>query len=231
MTVCDHEAGFGESARSRIAMVVDDPEARDRLVEYFGSGTGADDVAWTGGWFERLGGGGDRADIANRFTAEDAVAVTMLGVDVPARVAVGLLEGPLGAALGELLERIPAGARIETATREDLAPGSPADQAWHLLEGQTDVGWVRAGKMLARKRPHLVPVYDEVVRCWLRTPAPGTFWESMRCELQRDDHRLTRKLEDLRRQARLPANVSAARVLDVLMWRQHEGDHRRGHCA
>ena len=44
---------------------------------------------FTGANFERIGGGGDRLDVRERFTAEDIVAVTMLSVRVPAPVRPG----------------------------------------------------------------------------------------------------------------------------------------------
>ena len=38
------------------------------------------------------------------------------------------------------------------------------------------MGWVTAGKLLARKRPRLIPVYDRVVRCALGRPAKPWRW-------------------------------------------------------
>lgn len=67
---------------------------------------------------------------------------------------------------------------VELGSREAaalLAPGEAADRAWHLLEDQDDMGWVTAGKLLARKRPRLVPVYDRVVRCAFGTRGLS-FW-------------------------------------------------------
>lgn len=39
-----------------------------------------------------------------------------------------------------------------------VADGSPAAVVWHLLCGQYGVDWVIPGKLLARKRPRLLPV-------------------------------------------------------------------------
>ena len=96
-----------------------------------------------------------------------------------------------------------------------------------LLELQRGMGWVTAGKLLARKRPHLIPVYDNVTRCLLDRPS-GQVWERFRHELRRDGGALTRTLYDLRDKAHLPQTVSALRVLDVLLWMDHHDDHRRG---
>ena len=37
---------------------------------------------YSGAHFEQVGGGGDREDIVNQFTAEDMLAVTMLSVRI-----------------------------------------------------------------------------------------------------------------------------------------------------
>jgi hypothetical protein len=44
------------------------------------------------------------------------------------------------------------------------------------LEDAPDIGWVTAGKLLARKRPKLVPVYDGVVKCALGNPPKNHVW-------------------------------------------------------
>ncbi|MEU4085034.1 DUF6308 family protein [Streptomyces aureus] len=54
--------------------------------------------------------------------------------------------------LSGLLQAIPRDIDMVDADADIVADGSPADQAWHLLRDQPDVGWVIAGKLLARKR-------------------------------------------------------------------------------
>ncbi|GGX37385.1 DUF6308 family protein [Streptomyces chryseus] len=99
-----------------------------------------------------------------------------------------------------------------------VADGSPADQAWHLLRDQADVGWVIAGKLLARKRPRSLPVYDRVVRCALGSPP--SFWLDLHAALGEDGAALYRWLLELRQAAGLPETVSALRVCDVV-WMSH----------
>ncbi|WP_229695668.1 DUF6308 family protein [Streptomyces lacrimifluminis] len=176
-------------------------------------------AAFTGSRFEHLAGGGDRPEVANRFTAEDLVAVQTLSVTVPASVALDILEGPLGARLSGLLRVIPRDIDMVDADADVVADGSPADQAWHLLRGQPDVGWVIAGKLLARKRPRLLPVYDRVVRC--AVGRPSSFWLALHTALREDDAALHRQLFDLRQAAGLPETVSALRVCDVAVWMSH----------
>lgn len=204
----------------RLRAFVADPQAVVDLRRYFGIGLPSGIAAFTGSRFEHLAGGGDRPEVADRFTAEDLVAVQTLSVTVPASVALDLLESRLGARLSGLLQAIPWDIDMVDAEADILAEGSPADQAWHLLCAQHGVNWVIAGKLLARKRPRLLPVYDKVVRCALGRPRPS-FWLALHAALREDDAALHRRLLELRQAAGLPETVSALRVCDVAVWMNH----------
>ncbi|MFB7331161.1 DUF6308 family protein [Streptomyces adustus] len=80
----------------------------------------------------------------------------------------------------------------------------------------------------SRKRPRLLPAYDQVVRCVLGRPK--SFWLDLHGALRADDHALHRDLTALRHSADLPATVSALRVCDVVLWMHHRTDHQRKGC-
>ena len=84
------------------------------------------------------------------ITAEDLVAVTMLGVQVPAAVCVDLLHGSLGEAIASSLVTIPVDVALEDAEAELVRAGSPADRAWHVLTEQHGVSAERLGEVGAR---------------------------------------------------------------------------------
>ncbi|MEV5546426.1 DUF6308 family protein [Streptomyces sp. NPDC052309] len=197
------------------------------LRRYFGIDLPPGGMPFTGSRFEHLAGGGDRLEVADRITAEDLVAVQTLSVTVPAPVALDILEGRLGAQLSGLLQAIPRDTDMVEAEVSDLAPGSPADRAWHLLCAQHGVDWVIAGKLLARKRPRLLPVYDKVVRCALGRPRPS-FWLALHAALRAEDRALHRQLLALRQVAGVPETVSALRVCDVAVWMGHRSE---GHAC
>jgi hypothetical protein len=115
------------------------------------------------------------------------------------------------------------------AEAADLAEGSPSHTAWRVLRDQPGIGWVTAGKLLARKRPRLLPVYDQVVRCVLGRPK--SFWLDLHGALRADNHALHRELTALRQSAGLPATVSALRVCDVVLWMHHRMDHQQRICT
>ncbi|WP_257134994.1 DUF6308 family protein [Streptomyces sp. wa1063] len=218
-------AGSPSVVGQRLHAVLDAEQVADDLRRYFAIGLPPGAGVFTGGRFEHLTGGGDRRQVANRFTAEDLIAVQTLSVTVPAPVALDLLEGPLGAQLSHLLRSIPADTDLADADASVVADGSPAHQAWSLLENQHKVGWVIAGKLLARKRPRLLPVYDRVVRCALGRPP--SFWTELRTALRENDGGLHHRLIDLRQSAGLPDTVSALRIADVAVWMAHPAPGHR----
>jgi len=163
------------------------------------------------------------------ITADDLVAVQMLSVYVPAEVAVDLLEGQLGRQMTDRLARIPLTVELGTSgARELVTEGSDADQAWHCLKSRPDVGYVTAGKLMARKRPHLIPVYDQVIACLFG--GPDHVWLRLHDRLEADGGQLREQLAPLRARANIHSNVSLLRVLDIVLWMAHHKTHRAGSC-
>ncbi|MET7132644.1 DUF6308 family protein [Cellulosimicrobium sp. MI9406] len=189
-------------------------EAVKHLRRYFGP-VGAT-TGWAGSRFERLAGGGDRPETADRFTADDLVAVSLLSVNVPPHGAIDLLETRADE-FAQLLAEIPHDVELVDleSIPDDWAPG----RLWEALRGIQGIGWVTAGKLLARKRPRLVPVYDTVVRAAVQPTA--SFWEALRAELRADDRALHRHLLSLRDEAGIGDDISALRVFDVVVWMHH----------
>lgn len=203
----------------RLRVLLSSERVISDLRRYFGIGLPPGGMPFTGSRFEHLAGGGDRPEVADRITAEDLVAVQTLSVTVPAPVALDILEGRLGARLSGLLHAIPRDIDMVDADAVVVADGSPADQAWDLLCEQYGVNWVIAGKVLARKRPRLLPVYDRIVRC--AVGRPPSFWLALHAALREDQAALHRQLMELRQAAGLPETVSALRVCDVAVWMNH----------
>ncbi|MFF5028223.1 DUF6308 family protein [Streptomyces collinus] len=218
-----------EPLHDRLSRLIASDHAVPHLRRYFGVGPRRDATAFTGARFESLAGGGDRQAVADTVTADDLIAVQTLSVRVPAQAALDLLEGDLGGRMTDLLRAVPTGLDMVEAGAADLDADSSAHQAWVLLCKQRGIGWVTAGKLLARKRPRLVPVYDEVVRCALDRPKSP--WLGLRTALRADDRALHRELAALRRAAGLTDAVSVLRVCDVVLWMGHREEHRKKGCA
>jgi Family of unknown function (DUF6308) len=222
-----HLSAFAETFRCWLER----DEAEQDLNAYFAEPhqVSRGEPVYSGRYFERLGGGGDRATVWDRFTAEDLVAVQMLSIDVPAEISIALLHGELGRQVSHLLREIPTDVALgDPRALVHVSKDSPADQAWRLLEQQPGSGFVTAGKLMARKRPHLIPVYDSVVRCALE--APDQFWQILNSILADERTGIRRRLADLRATCRVPVEVGELRVLDVVVWKGHRESHQRTGC-
>jgi hypothetical protein len=172
---------------------------------------------FSGRQFEFLGGGGDSAEVAHRFTADDLVAVSLLSVNIPGSAAIEILSTRAGD-LAELLSKIPLGLTLWNADESSVDDhDSSASDLWHRLERIHGVGWVTANKLLARKRPHLLPVYDRVVKAKLQ-PRSKHFWIPLRNSLLRDEGAIIQGLEEIKDQADLDVDPSLLRILDVVVW-------------
>jgi uncharacterized protein DUF6308 len=191
-------------------------EAADLVSEYFGTGDGGD-LLFTGSRFDALASGGDALERRNHFDATDIVAVSMLSVTVSPRAALALIED-CDRTFSALLADVPANVDLWDADEAVIGPGSPADVLWHAIKSLPDVGYVTAGKLCARKRPKLLPVYDDIVRRSLGTPEH--FWVELRAAL-REDASLVTRLHWIR--DAVGCRVSLLRVLDIAIWMRNCG--------
>ena len=182
-------------------------DATNALVQrYFAEG-------FTGSRFETLA---DRDP--HRITGNDLVAVSTLGVAVPAHVAIWLL-GDGRRRVAELLREIPVDVDIWDSG-DALQPGGAAWELWDLLIGcgwpdprpGNGMGGTITSKLMAAKRPRLIPVRDSVVRQEL--PSTGQVWADLRHALA--DEALRERIEVATSSA--PAHVSLLRRLDVALW-------------
>jgi hypothetical protein len=178
---------------------------------------------FSGAHFERIGGGGDRPDAAARFTTEDLLAVSMLSVRIDGYHALEILCHQ-ASELNGLLAKIPTGIALQD-------PGAGAfiaenESAWKLWAAVCDIeprpdsnriGPIAAGKLLARKRPELLPVYDSRIKMVLKRPRiDNRWWHDLHHELITNQN-FVQKLESVREKAGA-GHMSLLRVFDVMCW-------------
>jgi hypothetical protein len=215
--------------RIKDAMAVNiPPKLRDEnfgtcLVKRYLATDTAGRAYYSGAYFERIGGGGDRREVADQFTAEDLLAVTMLGVRVEGHHALEILHYQADRLSG-LLAQIPHRIRLQDPAAVDHIATDSA--AWTLWEAICDIeprpesnriGPVAAGKLLARKRPCLLPVYDSRIKKVLNRPRVDNQWWSDLHALLITDQRLVQELESVRIRANAD-HMSLLRVFDVMCW-------------
>lgn len=169
---------------------------------------------FSGSRFDRFAGGGDSLEHRNEFTSEDLVAVTLLEMTVPGDASLALLERD-PATFNQLLSDVPVDVDLWDASDQIVGPASSAAILWSRLMDFPGMGWVTTSKLLARKRPRLLPVYDTVVQAALQ-PESDRFWIPLRNELQ--DERFRERLREMRDQADVDDRVALLRILDVAIW-------------
>lgn len=210
-------------AEETIRTIVTSPQHHhaDAVRQYFTDGASG----FTGRFFQRIGGPGDAPDSADTITAPDLLAVRSLSVEPPTDAVFELLHGGTGRRVADLLTEIPTKVAAGTAAgAEHLADGSPADRAWRLLTGLDGIGWVTAGKILARKRPDLIPIYDDVVKSGLGAPAGA--WSVFHLAMSSSE--VADAVDMIRTDAQAPEAESDLRILDIVLWMHFRTSSRAG---
>ncbi|MDF9751567.1 DUF6308 family protein [Arthrobacter sp. ES3-54] len=199
-------------------------EAANLLVAYYRR-TSADLPAYTGSVFNSWAGGGDGPGVVNCVTADDLIAVSFLALDVPGEAAFGILKTHR-ALISDLLAQIPANLDMADMQANDfdklLGEDSAALQLWHVLRGRDTGRWgmgeTRTSKLLARKRPKLIPIYDSIVGplMELETGSLGQ-WKRWHTALT-DGTGLPQRLQEIRTVSGISDPISDLRVMDIVLW-------------
>lgn len=180
-------------------------QVRSNLDRYF-SGTPGDQ--FSGRWFDKFAAMGD----ANRFGPSDVLAVEALSVRMRPESAAKMIIANADR-FSSLLQQIPNEVDLWDVDPSVIGDGSPAAELHAALDGLPGVGWVTAGKLMAAKRPRLIPILDKQVEGLLKPPRGG-FWASMYEQLSVDARR--RAIADVCEVA--PHGVSLLRRIDVALW-------------
>lgn len=190
------------------------------LAEYFNRRTTAGDPWYTGGMFDGWDPSSTRSSSTNTFTADDVLAVSLLAVHVPGEVTVAILDTHRSD-FDDLLEAVGPDRDLvdEPSVEEGIFTAWPL---WRALRDLPGMGPTTVSKLLARKRPRLVPVYDSVIREHVFNNS-GVQWVPLWSALRADDGALHQRLLKLRAAAGLPDDVSPLRIFDVLAWMDGSG--------
>lgn len=203
------DSGEHQEAMAAIARAVDAAcgyQDVGRLVaDYFDPGS-----RYAGATFDSL-----EPNPPQDIVSADLLALNTLDTPVEAK-AIRQLLGPGDTRQQALVQLAAIPAHTPLWEADDEIIGS-AREAWDLFKSTAGFGWVRVNKLLARKRPNLLPVYDSVVRSWLGRPRP--LWEPLALALQDPDRRA--RIELLRKGTDGANQASLLRILDVAIWMLH----------
>lgn len=217
----------------QVLSAIPDDRAVTHIRTYFGQQVNGR-PRYTGSRFETFGGGGDINE-PNRVTAADLIAVSMLSVHVPAQAAIGILEN-LECEIESLLSQIPVETRIEDLRATDFEVfferDAPASALWRLLRQKEDswgIGQTTASKILARKRPHLIPIYDSVIAAQVQISNSSAQWELWFEAFQNDAGGIFVNRLHTIRETSGQVHLSILRVLDIILWMEGKSKVRFGH--
>ncbi|MDQ0924578.1 hypothetical protein QF038_003086 [Pseudarthrobacter sp. W1I19] len=181
--------------------------------------------AYTGSYFNSWAGGGDSSDNVDTITADDLIAVSFLSVDIPGDAAIGLLDTHSDS-ISRLLKDISSDRDLADVSPSEYSDffgtNSPATELWHVLRGRDTgrwgVGETRASKIMARKRPRLIPIYDSVVgpQMGLNGTSKNQWliWHSAFIE----DKGLRQRLATIYKLSGVEDSISDIRVMDIVLW-------------
>ena len=159
------------------------------------------------------------------ITSNDIVAVSMLSVNVPADAALRIVTDD-SPRIRSLLRQVPAGASIvDCGTALDR--GEAAWTLWTLLESYSGMGPTTVSKVLAVKRPALIPIHDSYVSQALGLdPYAVGQWEAWHRAFTgpRSDE-LIAAATTITDRAKAE-HLSALRVIDIVIW-MHQRRERR----
>jgi hypothetical protein len=152
-----------------------------------------------------------------RFTPEDLVAASLLDVRFDPRAVRGLLIEP--SALNELLSAL--GHDRPLWETEDL---TTANELWRALR-EVPVGRTRTSKLLARKRPRMLPILDSVISQHLCLEGARDRWALLRDALR--DPALRDAIDSMAPPK--GSQPSTLRLLDVAVWMRHSESKNARH--
>jgi len=201
------------------------PQVQEALAKYFTT----DGKGYTGSQFELLISGSD----PSQFTERDLVALSTLNVVLPARASLWILSPEGQAQTSALLSGIPNGVDIWKPEVENaFADDGKLMELWDCLgkanwptaaPGGGLGGSTKRSKLIAAKRPRLVPVLDKVVKDTL--PKSENYWRAFQDVLR--DESCRESLTLATNHDCVPPGVSLLRRIDVVIWMNNHEKHRK----
>ncbi len=191
--------GAAQTAKQRLITNLATPRLCDAVARYFD-----DEQPFAGKTFDLLGD-----NPPDRIVPDDLLAVTLLDVRWKPLAARRLLHGRAAQVTG-LLHAVDD--ETEIGTPEGSKQLDAAEPLWDLLYRLPGVRDTTASKLLARKRPRLIPITDSIIVSAVGTP--GETWVTLQHCFQDDLFR--QQVESLR--PKDTERISLLRIFDVAIW-------------
>ncbi len=161
----------------------------------------------TGRYFEKLSQTGNPCEL----DGSEIAAATCLSLQFDYVKVESLMDR--AQEVSDLFRSIPCDISLWDADESLIRSGFPLSRLYELINGIDGFGPAYTSKLLAAKRPHLVPIRDSAVSNLLGNPHDWwqPWWETMQ------DVDFRRLLRQLRSEVGLQ-HVSLLRIVDVALW-------------
>jgi hypothetical protein len=201
-----HPDPMGENALAHLRDALNTPNLQEAVGRYY-----AQDSVFAGNTFDTLGNN----PTENKITSDDLLAVSLLDVSwTPVAVRALLVER--ADEFNELLGKVDGSVKLWDA-QGGRKLADAVDPLWKLLMELPGVGPTITSKLLARKRPELIPITDSVIVSAVGTS--GRTWATLRYCFQ--DEGFQKLVGSLRPSETV--NVSLLRIFDVAIWMLYSG--------
>ncbi|QIK83168.1 DUF6308 family protein [Sanguibacter sp. HDW7] len=181
-------------------------------------------TTFTGRGFESVGHPWNDPAHANKVTTADIVALSCLAVPVGGDAVMRLLVEDAGRVSALLADAPPPETNLwEVDEKAILDPEEALQSLWQLLRDIPGMGPTSASKLMARKRPRLVPIYDSVVAQALGMRSARGHWEMMHTLLlsEIDGETVHEHLSRLSEGVAGAELVTPLRAFDIVTWYAH----------
>lgn len=188
---------------------------------------------YAGAAFETIGHSWRLDATVNTITPSDLLALGCLSTPLKKYTAADLLEPSFQAQASALLARIPADAAIaDDHAAILLADKSPASELYRLIRTVSGMGKTRTSKLLARKRPGLIPIRDTNVEKALDASRSDDWWLPYHAMITTPKAATPFELAvRIHEMLGISAVVTPLRVIDAILWRSVESPDGEGQDA
>ncbi|WIM88099.1 DUF6308 family protein [Candidatus Mycobacterium wuenschmannii] len=210
---------IGEALRDELGLGHREPfepqTAADLVRDYMGG-------RFTGAAFDTYG-----SNDPGRISSDDLVAVTMLSISIREGSTSALRPSTIlklqadSVRVESWLQELPTNRGLHTLSSTEfeswLGSESPGDQLYRFLRRELDVPRVATHKLLARKRPLLLPIRDSVVEKALGLGNRNDLWWRPWWSALHTNDAVVARLREIRDLAEVP-DLSLLRIADIIIW-------------
>lgn len=192
-----------------------------KVLNYYFRELGPGNRGFTGGQWDGFDPSGTRAASAGVFTVDDLVACALLSAPIPGRAALELLTRRRNDFIEGL--KVIGDDRDLIDLKDPPAELRAMSDLYKSLCALPGVGMTRATKLMARKRPRLVPIVDSVINKSIFQEGPK-HWEPLYEALVANDQELWTWLTHVKEISKVQECVPTIRIFDVLAWMDSTGN-------